>query len=205
MDRPRPLRGGRRLAGASVQRSRRRGDLSARPRGPVHVFEGRRLARAPAEALARWCGRARGRDHGPAAGHRQDAPRESGRRGARCLVLRTAQVERRRDVPGCLGVEAPRSLRRRHRGPPWPRWVVNEATINAVPARRHVLTAADRSAARDRSRIGRRDDSDVLHPEEKDGIAVREAGRALAGPSEHADPVAKVTRSRSSRVVPPSG
>jgi len=72
--------------------------------------------------------------------------------------------------------------------------LVNEATINAVRAHRHVLAAADFSAARDRLLIGRRDESNALLPEEKDAVAVHEAGHALvAALSEHADPVAKVT------------
>ena len=72
--------------------------------------------------------------------------------------------------------------------------LVNEAAINAVRARRDVLTAADFDAARDRLLIGRRDASNALLPEEKYSVAVHEAGHALvAALSEHADPVAKVT------------
>ncbi len=72
--------------------------------------------------------------------------------------------------------------------------LVNEAAINAVRARRDVLTAADFDAARDRLLIGRRDPSNALLPEEKYSVAVHEAGHALvAALSEHADPVAKVT------------
>jgi cell division protease FtsH len=72
--------------------------------------------------------------------------------------------------------------------------LVNEAAINAVRARRHILTAADFDAARDRLLIGRRDASNALLPEEKQSVAVHEAGHALvAALSEHADPVAKVT------------
>jgi cell division protease FtsH len=72
--------------------------------------------------------------------------------------------------------------------------LVNEAAINAVRARRDVLTAADFDAARDRLLIGRRDASNALLPEEKHSVAVHEAGHALvAALSEHADPVAKVT------------
>ncbi len=72
--------------------------------------------------------------------------------------------------------------------------LVNEAAINAVRARRDVLTAADFDAARDRLLLGRRDASNALLPEEKYSVAVHEAGHALvAALSEHADPVAKVT------------
>jgi cell division protease FtsH len=72
--------------------------------------------------------------------------------------------------------------------------LVNEAAINAVRARRRVLTAADFDAARDRLLIGRRDASNALLPEEKHAVAVHEAGHALVAVlSEHADPVAKVT------------
>jgi cell division protease FtsH len=72
--------------------------------------------------------------------------------------------------------------------------LVNEAAINAVRARRNILTAADFDAARDRLLIGRRDASNALLPEEKHSVAVHEAGHALvAALSEHADPVAKVT------------
>jgi cell division protease FtsH len=72
--------------------------------------------------------------------------------------------------------------------------LVNEAAINAVRARRDILSAADFDAARDRLLIGRRDDSNALLPEEKYSVAVHEAGHALvAALSEHADPVAKVT------------
>jgi cell division protease FtsH len=72
--------------------------------------------------------------------------------------------------------------------------LVNEAAINAVRARRNVLTAADFDAARDRLLIGRRDASNALLPEEKHSVAVHEAGHALvAALSAHADPVAKVT------------
>src|ERR1700677_1962939 len=72
--------------------------------------------------------------------------------------------------------------------------LVNEAAINAVRDNRHILTAADFDAARDRLLIGRRDASSALMPEEKHAVAVHEAGHALvAALSEHADPVAKVT------------
>jgi cell division protease FtsH len=72
--------------------------------------------------------------------------------------------------------------------------LVNEAAINAVRDNRGVLSAADFDAARDRLLIGRRDASSALRPEEKQAVAVHEAGHALvAALSEHADPVAKVT------------
>ena len=72
--------------------------------------------------------------------------------------------------------------------------LVNEAAINAVRARRTVISAADFDAARDRLLIGRRDASNALLPEEKHAVAVHEAGHALVAIlSEHADPVAKVT------------
>ena len=72
--------------------------------------------------------------------------------------------------------------------------LVNEAAINAVRDGRRVLTAADFDAARDRLLIGRRDASNALLPEEKNAVAVHEAGHALVAVlSPHADPVAKVT------------
>ncbi len=72
--------------------------------------------------------------------------------------------------------------------------LVNEAAIFAVREGRHVLTAADFDAARDRIILGRREGSNVLLPEEKYAVAVHESGHALvAALSEHADPVAKVT------------
>jgi cell division protease FtsH len=72
--------------------------------------------------------------------------------------------------------------------------LVNEAAINAVRDGRHVLTAADFDAARDRLLIGRRDASNALLPEEKHAVAVHEAGHALVAVlSAHTDPVAKVT------------
>ena len=72
--------------------------------------------------------------------------------------------------------------------------LANEAAIVAVRDNREVLTAADFSAARDRILLGRREGSNVLMPDEKQAVAVHEAGHALvAALSEHADPVAKVT------------
>ena len=72
--------------------------------------------------------------------------------------------------------------------------LVNEAAINAVRDHRAVLSAADFAAARDRLLIGQRDASNALLPEEKNSVAVHEAGHALVAVlSEHADPVAKVT------------
>jgi cell division protease FtsH len=72
--------------------------------------------------------------------------------------------------------------------------LANEAAIFAVRDKREVLTAADFDNARDRILLGRREGSNVLLPEEKQAVAVHEAGHALvAALSEHADPVAKVT------------
>ncbi|MGH3277554.1 MAG: ATP-dependent zinc metalloprotease FtsH [Trebonia sp.] len=72
--------------------------------------------------------------------------------------------------------------------------LANEAAIFAVRDNRHVVTAADFDAARDRIILGRREGSNVLLPEEKRNVAVHESGHALvAALSEHADPVAKVT------------
>jgi cell division protease FtsH len=72
--------------------------------------------------------------------------------------------------------------------------LVNEAAINAVRGGRDVITAADFDTARDRIILGRREGSNVLLPEEKEAVAVHEAGHALvAALSPRADPVAKVT------------
>src|ERR1017187_4414700 len=72
--------------------------------------------------------------------------------------------------------------------------LVNEAAIFAVRDNREIITAADFAAARDRILLGRREDSNVLLPEEKHAVAVHESGHALVAVlSEHADPVAKVT------------
>jgi cell division protease FtsH len=72
--------------------------------------------------------------------------------------------------------------------------LTNEAAIATVRAGREVITDADFDAARDRIILGRREDSNVLLPEEKQAVAVHESGHALvAALSEHADPVAKVT------------
>ena len=72
--------------------------------------------------------------------------------------------------------------------------LVNEAAIHAVRAKRTVITMDDLDAARDRILLGRREDSNVLLPEEKLTVAVHEAGHAIvAALSPHADPVAKVT------------
>jgi cell division protease FtsH len=72
--------------------------------------------------------------------------------------------------------------------------LANEAAIFAVRDGRDIITAADFDAARDRIILGRREGSNVLLPEEKQAVAVHEAGHALvAALSEHADPVAKVT------------
>ncbi|MGP0110658.1 MAG: ATP-dependent zinc metalloprotease FtsH [Acidimicrobiales bacterium] len=72
--------------------------------------------------------------------------------------------------------------------------LVNEAAIVAVRDDRHVLDGADFAAARDRIILGRREGSNVLLPEEKNAVAVHEAGHALvAAYSDKADPVEKVT------------
>ncbi len=72
--------------------------------------------------------------------------------------------------------------------------LINEAAIHAVRGRRTVITMADLDAARDRITLGRREDSNVLLPEEKITVAVHEAGHAIvAALSPHADPVLKVT------------
>ncbi len=72
--------------------------------------------------------------------------------------------------------------------------LANEAAIVAVRDNREVLTAGDFDAARDRILLGRREGSNVLLPEEKQAVAVHEAGHAIvAALSDHADPVAKVT------------
>jgi len=72
--------------------------------------------------------------------------------------------------------------------------LVNEAAIHAVRAHRKVIVADDIDAARDRIMLGRREDSNVLLPDEKHAVAVHEAGHALVAMlSQHADPIAKVT------------
>src|ERR1035438_3843313 len=72
--------------------------------------------------------------------------------------------------------------------------LVNEAAIVAVRDNREIISAEDFAAARDRILLGRREDSNVLLPEEKYAVAVHESGHALVAVlSEHADPVAKVT------------
>ncbi|HEX6857373.1 MAG TPA: ATP-dependent zinc metalloprotease FtsH [Streptosporangiaceae bacterium] len=72
--------------------------------------------------------------------------------------------------------------------------LANEAAIVAVRDNRETITAADFEQARDRILLGRREGSNVLLPEEKNAVAIHEAGHALVAVlSEHADPVAKVT------------
>jgi cell division protease FtsH len=72
--------------------------------------------------------------------------------------------------------------------------LANEAAIFAVRANRQVLTAEDFDDARDRILLGRREGTNVLLPEEKQAVAIHEAGHAIvAAVSEHTDPVAKVT------------
>jgi cell division protease FtsH len=72
--------------------------------------------------------------------------------------------------------------------------LVNEAAIFAVRAGRDVIMPADFDGARDRIILGRREGSNVLLPDEKQAVAVHEAGHAIvAALSPLADPVAKVT------------
>ncbi|MFO7777730.1 MAG: ATP-dependent zinc metalloprotease FtsH [Nitriliruptoraceae bacterium] len=72
--------------------------------------------------------------------------------------------------------------------------LVNEAAITAVRDGRSEIEQADFDAARDRIVIGKRQSSDLLRDEEKQRVAVHEAGHALVAAVEHdADPVAKVT------------
>jgi cell division protease FtsH len=72
--------------------------------------------------------------------------------------------------------------------------LVNEAAIFAVRAGRNTITQEDFDTARDRVLLGRREDSNVLLPEEKRSVAFHEAGHAMvAALSPKADPVAKVT------------
>jgi cell division protease FtsH len=72
--------------------------------------------------------------------------------------------------------------------------LVNEAAIFAVRAGRDTITQVDFDTARDRVLLGRREDSNLLLPEEKKSVAVHEAGHAMvAALSPQADPVAKVT------------
>jgi len=72
--------------------------------------------------------------------------------------------------------------------------LVNEAAIKAAHADRDYLVATDFDEARDRVILGRREDSNVLLPEEKHTVAMHEAGHALvAALCPRADPVAKVT------------
>jgi cell division protease FtsH len=72
--------------------------------------------------------------------------------------------------------------------------LVNEAAIFAVRAGRETITQVDFDTARDRVLLGRREDSNLLLPEEKKSVAVHEAGHAVvAALSPQADPVAKVT------------
>jgi cell division protease FtsH len=72
--------------------------------------------------------------------------------------------------------------------------LANEAAIFAVRDGRDVITAKDFDDARDRIILGQREGSNVLLPEEKQAVAVHEAGHAVvAALSPRADPVAKVT------------
>jgi cell division protease FtsH len=72
--------------------------------------------------------------------------------------------------------------------------LINEAAIVAVRDHRTEIHAKDIDDARDRIILGRRDASNALLPEEKQSVAVHEAGHALVALlSKHADPVAKIT------------
>jgi cell division protease FtsH len=72
--------------------------------------------------------------------------------------------------------------------------LVNEAAIFAARDAREVLVKEDFDQARDRIILGRREDSNVLLPDEQRAVAVHESGHAVvAALCEHADPVAKVT------------
>src|SRR6201999_2668865 len=57
--------------------------------------------------------------------------------------------------------------------------LANEAAIFAVRSGRDTITAADFDAARDRVLLGRREDSNVLLPDEKRSVAFHEAGHAM--------------------------
>jgi cell division protease FtsH len=70
----------------------------------------------------------------------------------------------------------------------------NEAAIFAVRDGRTVLQQEDFDDARDRIVLGRRRDTGILRTEDKQRVAVHEAGHALvAALSDEADPVSKVT------------
>ncbi len=72
--------------------------------------------------------------------------------------------------------------------------LVNEAAIFAARAGRDVLVLEDFQSARDRIILGRREDSNVLLPSERQAVAVHEAGHALVAVfCDHADPVERVT------------
>ncbi|MDX1619430.1 MAG: ATP-dependent zinc metalloprotease FtsH [Nitriliruptorales bacterium] len=72
--------------------------------------------------------------------------------------------------------------------------LVNEAAMHAVRHEREEITQEDFDAARDRVLLGRRQDSDILRPEERQRVAVHEAGHAIvAALAENTDPVGKVT------------
>ncbi|MDX1658907.1 MAG: ATP-dependent zinc metalloprotease FtsH [Nitriliruptorales bacterium] len=72
--------------------------------------------------------------------------------------------------------------------------LVNEAAMHAVRNERDQISQEDFEDARDRVLLGRRQDSDILRPEERRRVAVHESGHALvAALSDNADPVGKVT------------
>ncbi len=72
--------------------------------------------------------------------------------------------------------------------------LMNEAAINAVRNDRVEILQEDVDHARDRVLLGRRQSSSILRPEERERVAVHEAGHALvAALSDDTDPVSKVT------------
>ena len=72
--------------------------------------------------------------------------------------------------------------------------LVNEAAFAAARADRSEITQDDLDLARDRTLLGRRQDSSVLRDDERHRVAVHEGGHAVvAALIEDADPVAKVT------------
>ena len=80
--------------------------------------------------------------------------------------------------------------------------LVNEAALRAARDDRDELTAADFDEALDRLILGRRDEGNVLLPQERRTVAVHESGHALvAALSPTADPVSKITILPSGRAL----
>jgi cell division protease FtsH len=80
--------------------------------------------------------------------------------------------------------------------------LVNEAALIAVRAGRDNVTMADVDEARDRLILGQRQDSSILRDQERDRVAVHEAGHAIVGAlTDHSDPVTKVTILPSGRAL----